>query len=226
MSHAPARPEVRLLQQQVKSLRSGPAQGSTRDRREEGGAYKIAMLGPLQAGKTKISAQIAGLGFPAKYEPTAGVRILELTELIQTEHGEISQPVELWDCSGDQKYESCWSAICDKLDGAIIAFDPTNKSQANDVRIWCEWFCKRAKLYDGQVVIFAHGELSGNHKPLSVRAGDRTVLVPIVNVSTINLPPAEEDGTQPAGPAKQEFRNFMGGVHAFITGGGATQEDY
>lgn len=82
-------------------------------------------------------------------------------------------------------------------------------------------FCKRAKLYDGQVVIFAHGELSGNHKPLSVRAGDRTVLVPIVNVSTVNLPPPDEEGQPQPGPAKVEFRNFMSLVQAFIANGGA-----
>jgi Rab-like protein 5 len=256
--------EVRLLQQQVQALR-GTQQGREANfqRKAEGAAYKIALLGPLQAGKTKIAAQvsrrdeehreaqvdeedeqrsyvlfrmlctlltsiislhafqIAGIDFPNKYEPTAGVRILELTELIQTEHGELSQAVELWDCSGDQKYEGCWSALCDKLDGALVCFDPTNKAQANDVRIWCEWFCKRAKLHDGQVAIFAHGELSGNHKPLSVRAGDRTVLVPIVNVSTVNLPQPEEDGTPVPGPAKVEFRNFMALVHSFSTNGGA-----
>jgi Rab-like protein 5 len=148
-------------------------------------------------------------------------RILELTEQIATEHGDISQAVELWDCSGDQKYEGCWAAICDKLDGALVCFDPTNKAQANDVRIWCEWFCKRANLFDGQVAIFAHGELSGNHKPLSVRAGDRTVLVPIVNVSTVNLPPPDEDGQPQPGPAKTEFRNFMALVHSFVQSGGA-----
>lgn len=56
------RPEVRLLQQQVKSLRQGGGGGggarNNAERREEGGAYKIAMLGPLQAGKTKITAQV------------------------------------------------------------------------------------------------------------------------------------------------------------------------
>ena len=66
-------------------------------------------------------------------------RILELTEQIPSEDGDLSEAVELWDCSGDQKYEGCWPAICDKLDGAVVSFDPTNKSQANDVRIWCEW---------------------------------------------------------------------------------------
>lgn len=90
----------------------------------------------------------------------------------------------------------------------------------------CIRFCKRAGLSDGQVVIFAHGELSGNHKPLSVRAGDRTVVVPIVNTSTTNLPPPDEDGRTQPGPAKVEFRNFIAGVHEFIAQGGGAEQDY
>lgn len=86
-----------------------------------------------------LFVQIVGIGFPNKYEPTAGVRILELEEEFSTDSGDVTHPIELWDCSGDQKYEGAWAAICDKLDGAIVAFDPTNKGQANDVRIWCEW---------------------------------------------------------------------------------------
>jgi len=197
--------DVRPLQQQLLK------QGGGRSKQQ--GAYKVAMLGPVQAGKTKIVAQIVGMQFPNKYEPTAGVRILELDETISTPDGELIYPVELWDCSGDQRFEACWPAICDSLDGAIVAFDPTNKAQANDVRIWCEWFAKRARLKEGTMAIFAHGELSGIHKPLSVRAGDRTLLVPILNVSTRNIPPVEEDGTQPPVPAKIEFRKFMSSVH-------------
>lgn len=165
-----------------------------------------------------LLVQIVGLNFPNKYEATAGVRILELEEQLAVrqhegaEEEELNCVVELWDCSGDQSYEACWAAICQNLDGIIVAFDPTNKSQANDVRIWCEWFCKRAHLVDGQVVIFAHGELSGNHKPLSIRAGDRTVLSPIVNVSTLQVPQPDEDGMVAPGPAKIEFRNFCSKV--------------
>lgn len=148
---------------------------------------------------------------------SAPCRILEFDELIGTPHGELSRRVELWDCSGDQKFEGCWPAICDALDGAVVSFDPTNKSQANDVRIWCEWFCKRAGLSDGQVVIFAHGELSGVHKPLSVRAGDRTVIVPIVNVSTTVQMQQDDDGEMPPTPAKSEFQNFLALVYEQIT---------
>lgn len=83
--------------------------------------------------------------------------------------------IELWDCSGDQKYESCWPAIMKDLHGIAVVFDPTSKAQANDVRIWCvshpqlpalaphpdvvapailrrcEYFCKAASLQNGQV---------------------------------------------------------------------------
>ena len=77
------------------------------------------------------------------------------------------------------------------------------------------------------MVIFAHGELSGNHKPLSVRAGDRTVVVPIVNTSTTNLPPPDEDGRPQPGPAKVEFRNFIAQVYeALHSGAGGQQQEY
>jgi hypothetical protein len=38
-----------------------------------------------------------------------------------------------------------------------VVFDPTSKQQANDVRLWCEWFCKHGNLQNGQIVLFAHG---------------------------------------------------------------------
>lgn len=153
------------------------------------------------------------------------LRILELSEPVPTPDGDLLKSVELWDCSGDQKYEPCWPAICDRLDGAIVAFDPTNKSQANDVRIWCEWFCKRANLHDGQVTIFAHGELSGTHKPLSVRAGGNTVIAPIVNVSTqtSHFGQTDEEGRTILTPAQVEFRQFLGMVYQ-VTQGQGNQE--
>lgn len=43
---------------------------------------------------------------------------------------------ELWDCSGDSKYEPCWPAIMAELHGIAVVFDPTSKQQANDVRVW------------------------------------------------------------------------------------------
>ncbi len=61
---------------------------------------KLIMIGPKGAGKTQISnfltGQTEGL-VTERYEPTAGVRILE-NEL---NNGNLQ--IELWDASGDHK---------------------------------------------------------------------------------------------------------------------------
>ncbi len=98
----------------------------------------------------------------------------------------------------------------------LVCFDPLDKSQANDVRIWTEWFVKRANLAQGQAAIFCHGELTVQHKPLSVRASlnsDGTIPVPIINVSTsLNNQTPDADGNLPETIAHREFHQFLHGV--------------
>lgn len=117
------------------------------------------------------------------------------------------------------RYESCWSAIVDKLDGVIVCFDPLDKSQANDVRIWAEWFVKRANLLQGQAAIFCHGELAAQHKPLNVRASlssEHTIPVPIINVSTNTAAAATQnidaEGNLPETIAHKQFNLFIHNV--------------
>ena len=53
--------EVSLLKQQVSTLRSGSQALSPKQARRlgvDGEPFKIAVLGPVQAGKTKIAAQV------------------------------------------------------------------------------------------------------------------------------------------------------------------------
>ncbi|OWY97464.1 Catalase [Phytophthora megakarya] len=61
---------------------------------------KILIVGPKEAGKSTIANFLAEhsdrLGGQERYQPTIGVRILEI------EKGKAN--VELWDVSGDQKY--------------------------------------------------------------------------------------------------------------------------
>jgi len=159
------------------------------------------------------------------YDPTIGVRILEFEREItaKTRDGkatvDVSVQVELWDASGDQKYEPCWPSIMKDLNGVIICFDPTSKQQAYDVRIWCEWFCKNADLESDQAVIFAHGQLVTQHKPFIVKAGKRSVIVPIVNVNLGNKSKVPQSGPQSVlkkpSMAEIEFNNFLGSVYAF-----------
>jgi GTPase SAR1 family protein len=91
-----------VLQQQVQAVRSGgppPRQlrGNGPAPRGEDTAYKIALLGPLQAGKTKIASQICNISFPNKYEPTAGVRYVSAIEATIT--GQLQLAGRLERCS-------------------------------------------------------------------------------------------------------------------------------
>lgn len=180
---------------------------------------KIALIGPRSAGKTRIANELAGIEIGENQtEPTEGVRIFNLTKVVnaKTSGGgtqQVKAGIELWDCSGDQKYENCWPAIMKDLNGIIVVFDPTSKAQANDVRIWCEYFCLHSNLKDGQGVIMAHGTLTAQHKPLAVRAGKRQVMMPIVNVSLL---PEDGDGSEDSVcSAEREFYNYVESCYQF-----------
>jgi hypothetical protein len=64
----------------------------------------------------------------------------------------------------------------------IVVFDPTSKSQANEVKSWCETFAQGAALQTGQLVVFAHMSNSTKHKSLTITiGGGQSLTVPIVN---------------------------------------------
>lgn len=170
---------------------------------------KLAFVGPSGAGKTRLANHLGGISSVVD-EPTVGVRILLLERDVKLNSGTVVNcKVELWDCSGDHKYESCWPAILQNLDGIIVCFDPTSKQQAADVGIWCDWFCKGGQLTTGQCTIFAHGNLTAVHKPFKVQIGTRSVMAPIVNVNTGAKPKeGEEAGSAEKAPTTAELE-FM-----------------
>lgn len=177
---------------------------------------KVALIGPRMSGKTRIANETAGIKIGENQtEPTEGVRILPITKVINAKspdggERQVKANIEIWDCSGDSKYENCWPAIMKDLNGIVVIFDPTSKTQANDVRIWCERFCLCANLKEGQAIIFAHGNLTAQHKPLVVKAGKRTVSMPIVNVNLLNPDGEEADDDQDiTTSAESEFFTFM-----------------
>lgn len=213
-----------MLKEQINTLGSArELDKPAKDCPDSGLTFKIALVGPRQGGKTRIAHQLAGTPVPNEeiYEPTAGVRIVEFTDKVKPNRNRdyCSVKVELWDLSGDQQFEPCWPAVVRDLSGIAVVFDPTSKQQANDVRIWCEWFCKAANLTSGQCVIFAHGALTARHKPLQVRTGgpNDPISVPIVNVNyklTAENPTSGEEVEVPSG-SKIEFNKFLNGIWSF-----------
>ena len=90
---------------------------------------KLLIVGPSKSGKSTLANILGDLqdGPSAIYRPTAGVRIVDFERDPPpgvTNFGKIH--VELWDASGDFKYEKCWAPIQKDAHGIIFVYDPTN----------------------------------------------------------------------------------------------------
>mmetsp|Transcript_1084 Transcript_1084/g.3159 ORF Transcript_1084/g.3159 Transcript_1084/m.3159 type:complete len:200 (-) Transcript_1084:6-605(-) len=128
---------------------------------------KIIVVGPQGCGKTVISNFLSGYAERIEPDetisPTAGCRILEFeAEAPSGGFGPDRFPVEIWDCSGDQKYANCWPALQQDADGVVIVFNPDKPSDERDLSLWHEWFVSNAGLSNERcmIVSFPHGRSS------------------------------------------------------------------
>mmetsp|Transcript_7808 Transcript_7808/g.13828 ORF Transcript_7808/g.13828 Transcript_7808/m.13828 type:complete len:177 (-) Transcript_7808:224-754(-) len=119
---------------------------------------KIAVCGPLKAGKSTITNILAEQadqlgGSPDTYTPTVGVRILEVEKEVFSA-GRVS--VELWDVSGDQRFETCWPAIQKDTNAVILVYNPDHPAHDQEVGIWYDFFVKGSGLTDDQCMAYMH----------------------------------------------------------------------
>ncbi|CAN0367173.1 unnamed protein product, partial [Discosporangium mesarthrocarpum] len=124
-----------------------------------GRPLKIVVCGPTRGGKTSIANFIAGhteqLGnADQKYDPTIGARILECEK--QPGIAGAKVPVELWDVSGDQTFESCWPAVLKDVDGVILVYNPEIPSHETEIGIWYQHFAEGTGMGDKQCQVFIH----------------------------------------------------------------------
>ena len=171
-------------------------------------AIKIIIIGPKKSGKTAIADFLADtskskLGNKQKsYQPTSGCRILEL------DVGPQSRPIELWDVSGDLKYEHCWPAIMQGLDsskpsgetkdvvksivnqnnvdGVLLVYNPDLASQETEIGLWYDHFVTKANITKPDAcMVFVH-----THEPkVSFRSSPPAELkdCPYINYTTFEM---------------------------------------
>lgn len=131
---------------------------------------KVLVVGPCEAGKTCISNFIAEAteSRGGEYQPTQGVRILEF-ECQGEGDDEARKPfkaeVELWDCSGNKKYESCWPAFWHGSNGVILVYRKPNEEQA--LERWYELFVSQQHLKDSQCIILTQENISPSSQKLA-----------------------------------------------------------
>ncbi|KAF6031998.1 IFT22 [Bugula neritina] len=117
---------------------------------------KVLVVGPCEAGKTHFSNFVSDQAENAggEYRPTQGVRILEFeTPLTKSKGRSGSIDVELWDCSGDHKYESCWAAMAKDASGIIFLYNPDQPSQSSDLESWHSYFTSSSKVKPNQCAL-------------------------------------------------------------------------
>ena len=120
---------------------------------------KVIVLGPKRCGKTRIANLLSGFEESSNFEvykPTAGTRILEFEQIAKAGKTSINIQVELWDCSGDRRYENCWTAILRDAHGVVMVYDPTIKEQEKDIEMWHKSFVIPLGLPDTQILLLAH----------------------------------------------------------------------
>eukprot|EP00731_Ephydatia_muelleri_P022761 Em0015g344a len=92
------------------------------------------------------------------YHPTQGVRILEFeSEGENPSTGKaFKAEVELWDCSGDKKFENCWPALAKDVNGVLLVYSPDNAQKEKELERWYSYFVTQQTLKDSQCLIFGH----------------------------------------------------------------------
>lgn len=166
---------------------------------------KILVLGPKRCGKTRVANFLSGHEESPNFETykaTKGARILEFEQVIPTGKKTARLQVELWDCSGDRQYESCWTAILRETQGVVLVYDPTIKEQEKDIELWYKTFVLPLGLSDSQILLFAHqaGQVGGSAYQ-APRALDK---FRFVNTTL--------DSDEGSGGMKQAFTQFLGAV--------------
>ncbi|ESO01048.1 hypothetical protein HELRODRAFT_82307, partial [Helobdella robusta] len=91
------------------------------------------------SGKTALSnllSEVTSLQQEPIYKATKGCRILEFeVPNLQVDDKVTKVDVELWDCSGDTKYSSCWPAMANNCQGILLVYDYSNVNP-NELNYW------------------------------------------------------------------------------------------
>lgn len=64
--------------------------------------------------------------------------------------------IQLWDCSGDMKYEPCWPALSDETNGVVFVFNPRDGSHAKELNQWYTHFVQQTGLREECCMVVAN----------------------------------------------------------------------
>ncbi|GAA6234123.1 intraflagellar transport protein 22 homolog [Lates japonicus] len=165
---------------------------------------KILFIGPNESGKTVLANFLSDTteNVGGEYRPTQGVRILEFESQPEGSGDNKTCEVELWDCSGDFKFESCWPALMKDSSGVVIIFNPDVPSHLKEIETWYSMFISSQGLQDNQCLLMAH------HKPGSEVEDGRLPLASHLS----RLPLIHSNLEEEPEDVRQAFCRYLGNV--------------
>uniref|UniRef100_A0A8C5LWB8 Intraflagellar transport protein 22 homolog n=1 Tax=Leptobrachium leishanense TaxID=445787 RepID=A0A8C5LWB8_9ANUR len=165
---------------------------------------KVLVVGPCECGKTVLSNFLADATetIGGDYNPTQGVRILEFECSNVSGNKGPGCEVELWDCGGDHKFESCWPAMMKDCNGVLIVFNPDIPSHLKEIDLWCNTFIQKQRLQENQCLLIAH------HKPGSGDDGERPELSSALSKLSLVHSNLDEDPED----LRMEFIKYLRGI--------------
>ncbi|KAJ0055804.1 hypothetical protein NL108_011418 [Boleophthalmus pectinirostris] len=122
---------------------------------------KIVLIGPTESGKTVLANFLSDISenVGGEYKPTGGVRILEFECPLEGGSDNRDCKVELWDCSGDFKFESYWPTFMKDCSGVVIVFNPDVPSHLKEIETWHSMFISTHNLQKNQCLLIAHNKV-------------------------------------------------------------------
>jgi Rab-like protein 5 len=95
--------------------------------------WQVCVVGPSQAGKTYLCRLLAETAQDENYyETTEGVRIQELDRKVGSERVNL----QLWDCSGDPKYQACLPAMAKDCNALLLVYNCELEGQEQELEKW------------------------------------------------------------------------------------------
>ncbi|XP_077557206.1 intraflagellar transport protein 22 homolog [Haemaphysalis longicornis] len=169
---------------------------------------KIIVIGPCQSGKTVISNFLAEAteSSSGQYQPTKGVRILEFeSPQILVKGRQTTASVELWDCSGDQKFENCWPAFSKDAQGVIFVYPSDHRNAAAELDMWYTHLVQALGLKDSQCIVFCHRRSSARSAGNPSQLSHSFAKIPWASTSIDD----GDDGGRGGEQIRAEFNKFL-----------------
>ncbi|XP_061798297.1 intraflagellar transport protein 22 homolog isoform X1 [Nerophis lumbriciformis] len=165
---------------------------------------KILLIGPNESGKSVLANFLSDAteNVGGEYRPTQAVRILEFESQLEGSGDMKSCEVELWDCSGDFKFESCWPALMKDCSGVVVVFNPEIPNHIKEIESWHSMFISSQGLQESQCLLVAH------HKPGGTAAEGRLALASQLS----RLPLIHSDVEEEPEDVRRAFCSYLGKV--------------